>query len=91
MRIKTVSIKGTLDLGEERWPADAAALLASSADVIALPAGREAVRQGTLLDLTPFVASDPNVAREGARTNLSAQETLKVSPNPWGLCLPRAR
>lgn len=70
VRIKTVSIEQTLGpdmkagMGRAVWPADAFVWLASAADVIALPANRDAVQQGALLELTPFIESDPNLAPE---------------------------
>lgn len=66
VRIKTVSIEQTLgdDAGAATLPADAFVWLASAADVIALPFNRDAVLQNTLLELTPYIESDPNIALE---------------------------
>jgi multiple sugar transport system substrate-binding protein len=70
VHIKTVSIEGTLGMGmgmgmgSAGWPDDAYLLLAAAADVISMPATREAVQQGALLDLSPFIESDPNLAPE---------------------------
>ena len=74
VRIKTVSIEGTLGLerGKGVWPDDAFLLLASAADVIDLSATRKAVQQGALLDLTPFIETDPNLAPEDFYPNMLA-------------------
>jgi multiple sugar transport system substrate-binding protein len=66
VRIKTVSIEQTLgdDAKAATLPADAFVWLASAADVIALPANRDAVLQNALLELTPYIESDPNIAPE---------------------------
>jgi multiple sugar transport system substrate-binding protein len=66
VRIKTVSIEQTLgdDAKAATLPADAFVWLASAADVIALPFNRDAVLQNALLELTPYIKSDPNLAPE---------------------------
>ncbi|UCC61471.1 MAG: extracellular solute-binding protein [Anaerolineae bacterium] len=59
------------------------ALLDASADVIALPASREAVQQETLLDLTSFIASDPDLAAEDFYPNLL--ESVQWDGGIWSL------
>jgi ABC-type glycerol-3-phosphate transport system substrate-binding protein len=84
VHIKTVDIEQVLGLeSKDGWPADAAVLLASSADVIALPASRAAVQQETLLDLSPFIASDPNLAAEDFYPNLL--ESVQWDGGIWSL------
>jgi multiple sugar transport system substrate-binding protein len=62
IKIKTVSVEEILELeslGAE-WPDDAARRLVSAADVSSVFHSNEAVQEGLLLDLAPFVEADPN-------------------------------
>jgi len=84
VRIKTVSIEGTLGLEKSKvWPDDAFLLLASAADVIDLSATRKAVQQGALLDLTPFIETDPNLAPEDFYPNMLA--SLQWQGGIWSM------
>jgi len=66
VHIKTVDIEQVLgdDAKAATLPADAFVWLASAADVIALPANRDAVQQNVLLELTPYIESDSNLTLE---------------------------
>lgn len=62
VEIKLVSIEETLgleSLGAE-WPDDASRRLVSAADVSSVFYSEEALRDGLLLDLEPFMEADPN-------------------------------
>ncbi len=62
IKIKPVSIEETLELeslGAE-WPDDARRRLVSAADVSSVFYSQEALQEGLLLDLEPFMASDRN-------------------------------
>jgi multiple sugar transport system substrate-binding protein len=64
VRVELVSINDTLglaSLGSSVWPEDANVRLASAADVISHVNLREAVQQGVVLDLTPFLQQDGRI------------------------------
>ena len=59
--IQLVSVEETLDIGlGDEQPDDAVRMLVSAADVSSHFSTREAVEDGLLLDLGPFIEADPN-------------------------------
>jgi len=83
--IKTVSIETTLGVrgpGSE-WPEDAYLLLASAADVLGVAATRTAVQQGAVLDLSTFIASDPNISEDSFYPQLL--ESVQWNGGTWSL------
>ena len=82
--IKTVSIQQTLGINNNgAWPEDAYLSLASAADVMAAPATKEAVEQGALLDMTPFMTSDSNFESDDFYTG--ALESMQWDGGTWAL------